>query len=134
MLWDIQNKREDNKGALPGKTVINFSSAYAKDVPENGVIQNTTTKIMQQIMDLGVPIVVTAGNSGTDDLDPPARWADENLKLIVASSVDRSFERSSFSNAGKQTTIWGIGSQNVVASKYRLEGYSYNAEGTSFGK
>lgn len=135
VLYDIQDRREESKTALPGKTVINFSYSLGTGlVPDNGIRQNTTQKIMQLIMNLGVPIVISAGNAGTDIVRAPAKWADETFKIIVASSVDRNFERSSWSNAGKQTTIWGIGSQNVIAGTSRPWEYDVNASGTSFGK
>ncbi|KAK4697548.1 hypothetical protein P7C71_g545, partial [Lecanoromycetidae sp. Uapishka_2] len=60
--------------------------------------------VLGEIMDLGVVIVVSAGNdrltAGSTIVKAPEVWAAPNFPLIVVSSVDRNFQVSDFSQIG----------------------------------
>ena len=135
-LNDIQQRQANNNGALPGKTVVNFSNGYSQ--ASNTFDIQRVKPILAQIMALGVPIVVAAGNdretAGADIVKAPGTWAAPDFPLIVVSSVDRNFQASSFSQYGTQTSVWAIGEDNVVGWPTGNAAFRVNIDGTSFGE
>lgn len=135
-LNDILQRQGSGNGAAPGKTVINFSNAYAARIDPFQV--ERVIPILRNIMDLGVSIVVAAGNErekeGPNVSRAPAVWAVPELPIVVVSSVDRNFQTSIFSNAGRQTSVWAIGEEIVVALPTSHDAYQTDGVGTSCGK
>lgn len=135
-LNDIKQRREQGRGALPGKTVVNFSNEYGQ--AEDSFDIRRVKPILGEIMSLGVPIVVAAGNSrqeiGPAIVSAPAVWAASDFPLLVVSSVDRNFQASDFSQYGAQTSVWAVGEENVIAWPTGDADFRPNGSGTSYGQ
>ena len=141
VFQDIQRRRaESPSSARRGKTVVNFSVGY--NWASNYVFPDPLKNVLKNIVALDVVIVVGAGNDAVTNQSPaltqvPAIWANEDLPIIVVSSVDRRFRRSTWSQYSDRTSVWAIGERNTVAVPHdnfaRIRS-GLNTIGTSFGK
>ena len=91
----------------------------------------------RDIMDLGVPIVVAAGNEGNGDSPTPIDFlpqllTDHDTPLIVVGAAANDGLRDPYSQVGNQLTIYGPGSNSPMQSKEN--GGHFIAGGTSLGK
>ena len=142
VLQDIQRRQAANpSSARRGKTVVNFSINYPIDETFN--IEGSQLKnILRSIMALDVVIVVSAGNNAVRNHSPaltdiPSKWAADDFPIIVVSSVDQRFRRSTWSQYSDKTSAWAIGEGNTVAlpdSNTGMVRTGPNTDGTSFGK
>lgn len=102
-----------------GKSVVMMSMVIAEEIfssPEEArkdVLGIQFTDLFNDIMDLGVPIVVSAGNygdKGRKDIDNvPPILEGPDLPLMVIGGATESGERAPFSQEGNQVALYGPG-------------------------
>lgn len=87
--------------------IINFSGGGGKESPEE-------LKVLKQLSELGIKIVVAAGNNGQDLSDPvynyyPAKYSLQNI--IVVGNLEQNKKRNISSNYGLDNMVWEIGTK-----------------------
>ena len=128
---DIRSRRDraTNKQALPGKTVVSISWGFP---PTNSDYVTQFKDALQAIMDLGVIVVVSAGNSRklrgfVSQYYPEALALSDGFPLIRVGAVDASGLIADFSQEGDVYT-------EGIAAKCAMAGFSFfeeDVDGTS---
>lgn len=99
------------------------------------VTWNTYTPPIHQLVQLGVPLVCSAGNEAATrpNIDSfPAIVSDDDAPIIVVGAADYEGKKASFSQEGPQLTIYGPGIS--VDSQKKKDGEHDLIHGTSVGK
>ncbi|TQN64970.1 Subtilisin-like protease 1 [Colletotrichum shisoi] len=114
---------------LNGKAVVSVSVYARSHLPH---IMDGVRDAVESLVSLDVPVVCPAGNKGKrGEVDALPALLAKNLPVIVVGSVNRTLEKSYFSQQGDLVTTWAVG-ENVRCADYKHRSRLRTNIGTSF--
>ncbi|GJC92745.1 alkaline serine protease [Colletotrichum higginsianum] len=117
---------------LNGKAVVSIS-VYAR--PHFPHIMDGVRDAVEALVSLDVPVVCPSGNKGIRgevvEVDGLPALLAKDLPVIVVGSVNRTLEKSYFSQQGDLVTTWAVG-ENVRCADYKQPSELMTNTGTSF--
>jgi len=138
-LWKIQQDitgdpgREHKSVIVTAVGWLEFGKNTYESVRDAYDLQEKYANELRDVMDMGIPIVCAAGNSGQRDIDNvPQLFADERTPLIVVGAAEFDGSRAEFSQGGNQLTVYAPGGKSPLQST--KDETERESAGTSVGK
>lgn len=95
--------------------IVNMSLTCGSDIPENTL--NKLHDIIKKLVNAGIPIIVAAGNTYSDNELYPASFPE----VIAVGAVDKSLTYANFSTRSKEVDLCQIGTEVISCYKRNNE-------------
>jgi hypothetical protein len=138
-LWRIELDITSNPGRERQSVVVSsvgwtdYSKTTYPEIRDDEYLQTTFGNQYRDILNLGVPIVLAAGNNDNEPtIDAlPQLMSDERTPFIVVGAADYDGSRRAGTQSGDQLTVYAPGGMCPLQTKKDFE--KFDGSGTSIG-